>query len=490
MLLLDEVNFAHTGPDTLAGRYLRRFWLPVAELSDVAPGRAKAIQILGERFTLFRGENGDPHLLAYFCAHRGTPLFTGRVEGDRLRCFYHGWCYDGTGQCVDQPVEDATFAAKVRVDGYPVRPYQGLVFAYLGEGEPPAFPELDRFALPGVNSCSSYVRKTNYFNSLENSVDYTHPFFVHMRSEFTGVGVNREIPRIDAEETGYGILGKKLYSDGKISVNHILMPVAAYITVVEGTTPIEHLAFRVPIDDYSHCSFTSQHTEVFGEDAERFLAMRADRRAAIRALPSEDEIVAAIFRGEVQVDEVDESRPDIVSIQDTVAMALQPPFGERPPDRLGRGDFAIILLRKIFARELSALAAGDPLKEWSWPRDLRSKSQRPAMKWVTREYVYLDRVASPWLIKRFVDPEAEFVLVPWGEEPSLPAAQSRSRCRAPNSPNTTRPERRSRRSWRSTASPTRRCSASDGSSSAGSSTRCAAPGPRPPTPTASSPLRS
>ena len=42
------------------------------------------------------------------------------------------------------------------------------------------------------------------------------------------------------------------------------------------------------------------------------------------------------------------------------------------------------------------------------------------MKWVTRDFVHLDRVASPWLIKRFIDPAAEFVFVPWGEENALP----------------------------------------------------------------------
>ena len=368
-----QVNFAQTGPGTIAGQYLRRFWMPVAELTDVKPGRAKAIQILSEQFTLFRGEDGDPHVLAYYCAHRNTPLFTGRVEGDCLRCFYHGWMYDGTGQCVEQPVEDESFAHKVRVAGYPTRLYGGLVFTYLGEGTPPPFPELERFSLPGVNLCSSYVRKTNYFNSLENSVDYTHPFFVHMRSEFTAVGVNREIPRVDAEETAYGVVGKKLYSDGKVSVNHILMPIAAFITIVQGPVPVEHLAFRVPIDDYSHRTFILQHADVHGADAERFLAVREQRAAAVRALPPEEDIVAAIFRGEVQIDEVDESRPDIVGIQDTIAMELQMPFGERPPDRLGRGDFAIILLRKIFMRELHALANGGTLKDWRWPTELRAK---------------------------------------------------------------------------------------------------------------------
>lgn len=80
-----------TGPGTLAGRYLRRFWLPVAEVGDVAAGRARAIRILGEQFTLYRGTTGDAHLVDYLCAHRNVPLFTGNVEGDCIRCFYHGW---------------------------------------------------------------------------------------------------------------------------------------------------------------------------------------------------------------------------------------------------------------------------------------------------------------------------------------------------------------------------------------------------------------
>jgi 5,5'-dehydrodivanillate O-demethylase len=366
-----RVNITHTGPGTLAGRYLRRFWTPVAEIAEVAPGRAKAIQILGERFTFYRGENGAPHLLAYFCAHRHTPLFTGRVEGDCLRCFYHGWKYDETGQCVEQPAEDESFALKVRMSAHPTRLYHGLVFAYLGEGEAPPFPELERFSRPGFVSGRSYVRNTNYFNSLENSVDYTHPFFVHMRSEFTGIGVNREIPRVGAEETAYGLIGKKIYSDGRVSINHILMPLAAFITVVEGTTTLDHLAFRVPIDDHSHRAFILNYADLHGEEAQRFLAMRAERAEAMRRLPPAEQIVDAIFRSEVHIDDVDESRPDIIAIQDAAAMELQPPIDDREPDRLGRGDFAIILLRKIYERELAALEAGDQLKDWQWPYDLR-----------------------------------------------------------------------------------------------------------------------
>src|SRR5688572_25989509 len=133
----DFTDFAHTGPGTLAGRYMRSFWQPVARGRDLASGRAKPLRVMSEDFTIYRGESGTAHLVAFRCAHRGTQLSTGWVEGDEIRCFYHGWKYDGSGQCVEQPAEDATFAAKVKIKSYPTQAYAGLVFAYFGEGEPP-----------------------------------------------------------------------------------------------------------------------------------------------------------------------------------------------------------------------------------------------------------------------------------------------------------------------------------------------------------------
>ena len=111
----DYTDFVHTGPGTLAGRYLRRFWHPVSRAEDLAVGRAVPIRVMSEDFTLYRGESGAPHVVAFRCAHRGTQLSTGWVEGDCLRCLYHGWKYDASGQCVEQPGEDEGFAAKVRI---------------------------------------------------------------------------------------------------------------------------------------------------------------------------------------------------------------------------------------------------------------------------------------------------------------------------------------------------------------------------------------
>src|SRR4029077_8389338 len=141
------LDFVHTGPATLAGRWLRTFWQPVYRSQDLAPGRSIPIRIMNEDLTLYRGEGGEPHLLAFRCAHRGTQLSTGWVEGDDLRCFYHGWKYDGNGQCIEQPAEPEPFCNRIKIRAYPTQEYLGLIFAYLGEGQAPPmrrFPDFER----------------------------------------------------------------------------------------------------------------------------------------------------------------------------------------------------------------------------------------------------------------------------------------------------------------------------------------------------------
>src|SRR6266508_4583112 len=93
-------ELARTGPGTLMGELLRRFWQPVAATAQVPAGWAIPIRILGEDLTLYRGESGAPHIVAARCAHRLSLLHTGWVQDDCIRCMYHGWMYDGTGQCV------------------------------------------------------------------------------------------------------------------------------------------------------------------------------------------------------------------------------------------------------------------------------------------------------------------------------------------------------------------------------------------------------
>ncbi len=362
----DDEDFAHTGPGTLAGRYLRRFWQPIYLAADLPPGRAKPLRVMSEDFTLYRGEGGAPHLVAFRCAHRGTQLSVGWVEGDCIRCFYHGWKYDHTGQCVEMPAEDPSFPPKVHIKSYPVREYLGLIFAYLGEGDPPEFPRLPEFEEEGVLEARSYTRWCNYFNNVENQADEVHVAFAHRASAFSDYGLNWDIPRVSAEETEYGMALYATRADGIARVTHFLMPNGIYIKgspESPDTGWIDQVAWRVPVDDTHHRSFNLVLVHVTGAAAERYRARQAEQRAKLRDLPSVEELTAAVLRGDLRVHDL-KDYPSIVNVQDSVAQVGQGVIADRTRERLGRSDVQLILLRKIWRRELRALAEGRPLKQW------------------------------------------------------------------------------------------------------------------------------
>lgn len=165
--MVNFMDFYYTGPETLAGRYMRRFWHPVYRAEDLKPGWAKPIRIMSEEFTLYRGETGEPHVTAFRCPHRLAQLSVGWIEDDCIRCRFHGWKFDSSGQCVEQPAEKESFAEKVSIRTCPTKEYLGLIFAYFGAGDPPPLPRYPDFEKDGL-WVETYVRPCNFVNNLEN----------------------------------------------------------------------------------------------------------------------------------------------------------------------------------------------------------------------------------------------------------------------------------------------------------------------------------
>ena len=364
---IHDTDFVHTGAETLAGRYLRMFWQPVYVSDELKTGYAMPIQIMGESFTLYRGASGSPYVVDFRCAHRGTQLSVGWVEDDCIRCFYHGWKYDGTGQCVEQPAENESFAEKITIRSFPTREYLGLIFTYFGAGAAPPFPRYPELEEEGELDVGTYLRRCNFFNTLENGVDQTHVPFTHAKSNFTKFGLNWDIPGITAEETAYGVAMYGTRANGITRVNHYVMPNILYIkgspeSAKEGWR--EAFAWRVPIDDVTHRSFNIALVHVTGEAAQRFRERQRQQQEILSALPFADQMAAAALAGKISVHDIEE-RPDLVNIQDHVAQVGQGAIPDRNAKRLGRSDAAVILVRQIWRRELRALAQGKPLKNWS-----------------------------------------------------------------------------------------------------------------------------
>jgi 5,5'-dehydrodivanillate O-demethylase oxygenase subunit len=354
---------------------------------QLPPGRAIPIRVMNEDFTLYRGQGGrNVHLLAFRCAHRGTQLSTGWVEGDNLRCFYHGWMYDGNGQCVEQPAEPEPFCQKVKIKSYPVYEYLGLIFAYLGEGTPPPAPRYPEFEEGVVVTAGMAVLPYNYLNNLENAIDPVHVGFVHRKSnffadsrpvEFGGTGADSGtatlesgVGRVSCEETEYGFVYRDSFETGAAKISHFEMPNVIHVKVYPLDAESgwrELVAFKVPQDDTSYRNFSLNVAYVQGEAAERYRALLCSPRNAV----SQQQIQAVgedVLAGKLRL--TVEDLGDLafnVNVQDYVAQRGQGIIADRVHERLGQSDRVIALYRSLCRRELRKLQAGEPLKQWRWP---------------------------------------------------------------------------------------------------------------------------
>jgi len=365
-------DFIHTGPDTLAGRYLRTFWSPVFRSQDLAPGDVVPVKIMCEKFSLYRGQDGAPHLMAPTCPHRGAPLYVGSVEGGSLRCMYHGWKYDGSGQCVEQPRQDPSLCSDVKVRSYPIHEYLGLIFAYLGEGEPPPFRRFADMEQPGVlETCDPEFWPCNYFNRLDNACDLAHVTFTH-REAISRAGRPDRMGDGDlkVEETDYGI---KCICENPKQITRFHMPNINLVMAnvrVEGsmqdaaTLAVDRLSWRVPVDDENTVSFSVDLMHVDGEEAERYKERRK-RTLEVGKVASPTAMGEAILAGQLKEKDLDKSlsTATLFSVEDYLMQVGQGAV-DRSKDRLGRVDIGVILMRKIWERELLAFAEGRTLKQW------------------------------------------------------------------------------------------------------------------------------
>lgn len=363
------LDFIHTGRDRVAGMYLRMFWQPVFCSHELAAGRAVPIRILGEDLTLYRGETGLPHVVGFRCAHRNTQLSIGWVEGDCLRCFYHGWKYDGSGQCVEQPAEPKPFTDKIRIPSYPVAEYLGLVFAYLGEDKPPPLPKYPKLESPEISlDVVRLDRICNYFNNIDNSLDNAHVRFVHSRHrEAARDQIVKGDPVISVEESDWGIKRRVSYPDGKAITAFFGMPNINYLNGQVVDPEIKRadlLIFKVPVDDENHVHFEVRCIPFTGERAREWLQRRREKRA--REASTRAALVEEVLRGRLRLNDIDPNRTDYVMIEDEIAQTGQGKIPDRKHEHLGRSDAGVILLRKIWERELGALAQGEPTKKWAY----------------------------------------------------------------------------------------------------------------------------
>jgi 5,5'-dehydrodivanillate O-demethylase oxygenase subunit len=371
-------DLVHIGPGTLAGRYFRQFWHPIAVAADLSAGTAKPARLLGEDLTLYRGEGGTVHAVAFRCAHRGTLLAAGWVEDDCIRCMYHGWKYDAEGQCVEQPAEDPPFAKKIRIRSYSTREYLGLIFVYLGEGEVAPFPRYPHYEDQGVLEVLPVQNwPCNYLQVLENFPDIVHVAFVH-RNSYLLQDERTGIPTFLTDESEWGYTTQAFFPGGMYHCFQFGMPNITDFRLPSIDDEIPHqdrLHWSVAIDDENSTIFRLRLSRITAEAAARYREKHGAAPAA-RTGPTVAELGEKIIAGRATLKDLGKLTDDTVVIsnaQDYVAQIGQGRITDRGGEHLGRSDLGVILLRKIFEREVRAFAEGREQKKWCRPESLSVK---------------------------------------------------------------------------------------------------------------------
>ena len=386
-MLTQEQNrlVTRTGPGTPGGALMRRYWHPIALAEELAAGAPMPIKILGEELVLFRDERGRLGLLGLYCSHRCADLSYGRIEDGGLRCLYHGWLYDVSGRCLEQPAEppESRYRDEIRHLAYPLIERGGLIFAFLGEGEPPLLPSYEFLgATPEHRFLQRTFMECNYLQALEGDLDPAHLSYLHRslrrgppgrkeartvpgsrRASASFLNADRQ-PRLASERTDFGVrnYAVRAAGDGNIHlrINNFILPNKVANVGVEGRVGAGcTVHWRVPVDDESHMRFDIffnragpiARERYEKEFAEEVVDHRHRRNKRNRYLQDRELMRTTNFTG----------MGNCYAAHDAFAAESPGPIHDRSREHLGASDACIVAARRRLLSAIAAVQAGrDP----------------------------------------------------------------------------------------------------------------------------------
>ena len=373
------------GPGTPAGTLMRCYWQPAALADELAGNRpVKPVRLLGEDLVIFRDEQGRHGLIGRACPHRGTDLAFGRLEDGGLRCAFHGWLFDVHGACLETPAEPegSVLCNNIRQTAYPVLEKNGILFAYLGPGEPPCFPDFDCFTAPASHTFAfKGLIECNWLQSLEVGIDPAHTSFLHrffqdedcaqgygklfrdrsIDSDMPMTRIMREFPRprIEVEPTDYGlrVVTLRRISDAQthVRVTNLVFPNAFVIPMSSEMTITQ---WHVPVDDTKHywyAIFTS-----FGAPVDR-QEMRRQRLALYELpdyIPRKNKSNHYGFDPHEQAHATFTGMGADINVHDQWACESMGVIQDRGKEHLGQSDKAISAYRRMLRGAIEAVGGG------------------------------------------------------------------------------------------------------------------------------------
>ncbi|MCP5259993.1 MAG: aromatic ring-hydroxylating dioxygenase subunit alpha [Rhodoferax sp.] len=379
-------TMTRVGPGTPAGALLRRYWQPVALSDELAgPRPVRPVQLMGQHFVLFRDENGQLGLLDRDCPHRGADLAFGRLEHGGLRCPFHGWLFDVKGNCLQTPAEPvgSKLCSRIKQAAYRVVERAGTIFAYIGEGEPPAFPDFDCFVAPDTHVFAfKGLFECNWLQALEVGMDPAHASYLHRffkdadtsasyGKQFRGASADSEMPitqvlreferpDIAVEPTDYGLrltaLRELSESKTHVRVTNVVFPQAFVIPMSAEMTISQ---WHVPVDD-THCYWYAIFTSFAGPVDKQ--QMR-EQRLQLYELPDytsrKNKRNHYGYNVDEQLTETYTGMGDDINVHDQWAIESQGPIQNRTREHLGTTDKGIIAYRRMLVKAIDATRAGE-----------------------------------------------------------------------------------------------------------------------------------
>jgi phenylpropionate dioxygenase-like ring-hydroxylating dioxygenase large terminal subunit len=392
----DNDRVTRTGKEAPAGELMRRYWQPAALVEELDGDRPlKAIRLLGEDLVLFRDDDGRHGLVGRRCPHRGVDLKFARLEDGGLRCPLHGWLFDVGGRCLEQPGEPpgSNFHAKISHTAYPCREVNGIVFAYLGPGEPPALAEFDCFVAPESHAFAfKGLIECNWLQALEVGIDPAHASFLHrfFEDEDTADGYGRQFraatvdaaipvtkilrefdcPEIEVEATDYGLrifaLRALDAATMHVRVTNMIFPNAIVIPLSNDMVLTQ---WHVPIDDTTcwwYAIFTS-FADAVDKDAmrrQRLELYTLPDYAARRNRTNDYGFDAAEQRTETYT-----GMGSDINVHDSWAVESMGAVQDRTTEHLGATDKAIIANRRTLLQAIDGIGRDADPPFWLAPED-------------------------------------------------------------------------------------------------------------------------
>ncbi len=370
-MLRQDINelLTQTGPGTAMGDLFRQYWIP-ALLADELPEPGcppVRVKLLSERMIAFRDSDGRYGLMDEFCAHRGASLWFGNNEVGGLRCAYHGWKYDVTGQCIEVPSEpdNSSFCTKVKLTAYPLIRVGDVLWTYMGD--PATQPDPPEFEWVTVPSEQTYTSKrwqeSNWLQALEGGIDSSHVSWLHSDglkndplfkgSKGNEYNLNDMRPFFEVVESDGGLLvGVRRNAEEGHYYWRITPWVMPAFTMVppRGDHPV-HGHFWVPIDDENCWVFTFDYLPTRAITAAELQAMKDGRGV-------HNEYVPGTFRplqnkdNDYLMDRDAQRRGETfsgirgIAMQDASLQESMGPIVDRTKERLVSADSGIIKARR------------------------------------------------------------------------------------------------------------------------------------------------